>query len=219
MGSLTHSRRPNGRDTPHHIRCLSCRSGFFDDLLPTAVPGLDTNADGTLCSIVPSVSGHPRRRGTGPGPPGARAEYLAGLSYRDRESRWNEALTTDHLATGIFIAETAGGDVVGFADGGPEREGNRTYLGELYAIYVLQEHQNRGLGRHFVSAVAQRLLDDGFSSTLVWVLEDNRRACRFYESLGGEWVGGKTVAIGGADLEEVSYGWRDIADLVVGPQI
>ena len=60
---------------------------------------------------------------------------------------------------------------------------------------------------------------DGFSSMLVWVLEDNRRACRFYESLGGEWVGGKTVAIGGADLEEVSYGWRDIADLVVGPQI
>ena len=67
--------------------------------------------------------------------------------------------------------------------------------------------------------VAQRLLDDGFSSMLVWVLEDNRRACRFYESLGGEWVGRKTVAIGGADLEEVSYGWRDIADLVVGPQI
>ena len=28
-----------------------------------------------------------------------------------------------------------------------------------------------------------------------------------------------TVAIGGAGLEEVSYGWRDIADLVVGPQI
>ena len=47
MGSRTHSRRPNGRDTPHHIRCLSCRSGFFDDLLPTAVPGLDSNAGGT----------------------------------------------------------------------------------------------------------------------------------------------------------------------------
>ena len=78
MGSLTHSRRPNGRDTPHHIRCLSCRSGFFDDLLPTAVPGLDTNAGGTLCSIVPSVSGHPRRRGTGPGPPGARTVSQGG---------------------------------------------------------------------------------------------------------------------------------------------
>ena len=78
MGSLTHSRRPNGRDTPHHIRCLSCRSGFFDDLLPTAVPGLDTNAGGTLCSIVPSVSGHPRRRGTGSGLPDARTVSQGG---------------------------------------------------------------------------------------------------------------------------------------------
>ena len=128
-------------------------------------------------------------------------------------------MATDQLATSIFVAETEGGNVVGFADGGPEPEGDRIYWGELYAIYLLQEHQNRGLGRHLVSAVAQRLLDDGFSSMLVWVLEDNRRACRFYESLGGEWVGRKTVAIGGADLEEVSYGWRDIADLVVGPQI
>ncbi len=78
MGSLTHSRRPNGRDTPHHIRCLSSRSGFFDDLLPTAVPGLDTNAGGTLCSIVPSVFDHPRRSGTGPGPPGARTVSQGG---------------------------------------------------------------------------------------------------------------------------------------------
>ena len=131
---------------------------------------------------------------------------------------WNEALTTGNLTTSIFVAETEGGDVVGFAAGGPEREGDRTYRGELYAIYLLQEHQNRGLGRHLVSAVARRLLDDRFSSMLVWVLEDNRRACRFYESLGGEQIGRKTVAIGGADLTEVSYGWEDIAALAVGTQ-
>ena len=83
------------------------------------------------------------------------SEYLANLSYSDRESMWNEALTTDQLAAGIFVAETEGGDVVGFAGGGPEREGNSTYRGELYAVYLLQEHQNRGLGRHLVSAVTQ----------------------------------------------------------------
>ena len=88
MGRLTDSRRPNGRDTPHHIRCLSCRSGFFDDLLPTAVPGLDTNAGGTFCSFVPSVSGHPRRRGTGPGPPGART-----VSQGDADSDSSMLLT------------------------------------------------------------------------------------------------------------------------------
>ena len=72
MGSLTHSRRTNRRVTPHHIPCPSRRCGFSDDPLPKAVLGLAANAGGTLCSIVPTVSGHIRWRGTGPGPPGAR---------------------------------------------------------------------------------------------------------------------------------------------------
>ena len=146
------------------------------------------------------------------------SEYLAGLSYRERESLWNEALTTDKLAMSILVAEKDGGNVVGFASAGPERDGNSTYKGELYAVYLLQEHQTLGLGRRLVSAVAKRLLACGINSMLLWVLKDNRRACRFYESLGGERVGRKTVAIGDADLEEVSYGWSDIAGLVVGPQ-
>ena len=143
-------------------------------------------------------------------------EYLANLSYRRRESRWDEILTTNQPATSAFVAETEGSNVVGFAHGGPEREGDSTYRGELYAIYLLQEHQNMGLGRRLVSAVTQRLLDDGLGSMLVWVLEDNHRASRFYESLGGERVGRKAVVIGGRDLIEVSYGWKDIAGLAVG---
>ena len=142
------------------------------------------------------------------------AEYLAGLSYRNRESLWKQLLTSDRPGTSYFVAETAGDDIVGFANGGPEREGDRTYRGELYAIYILEEYQRVGLGRRLVSCVTRRLLANGFNSMLLWVLEDNHPACRFYESLGGERVGRKTVAIGGADLVEVSYGWRDITDLV-----
>ena len=146
------------------------------------------------------------------------AGYLASLSYRDRESMWRDALTTDRLATSIFVAETGGGDVVGFASAGPEREGNPTYRAELYAIYLLQEHQNRGLGRRLISAVTHSLLEHGYSSMLLWVLEDNRPACRFYESLGGERVGRRTVTIRGANLQEVSYGWRNVVALAAAPQ-
>ena len=69
------------------------------------------------------------------------------------------------------------------------------------------------MGRRLVSAVARQLAVDGFCSMLVWVLEDNRPACAFYESLGGTTVGRQTVTIGGAHLAEVSYGWSDIAHL------
>ena len=43
------------------------------------------------------------------------AEYLAGLSYRNRESLWKQLLTTDRLGTNCFVADTGGGDIVGFA--------------------------------------------------------------------------------------------------------
>ena len=142
------------------------------------------------------------------------AEYLAGLSYRNRESLWKELLTADRPGMSYFVAETEGGNIVGFAGAGPEREDDRVYRSEVYAIYILEEYQRVGLGRRLFSSVTQRLLADGFNSMLLWVLEDNRPACRFYESLGGEQVSRKTITIGGVDLVEVSYGWREVTNPV-----
>ena len=150
------------------------------------------------------------------------AEHLAGLSYSDREAVWVQILTRHQPAECNFVAETGSGEIVGFAGGGPEREGDRTYRGELYAVYLLREHQRRGVGRRLACAVARGLLSAGFDSMLLWVLEDNRAARRFYESLGGEQVGRKTIAVGGAGLVEVSYGWKDITGLAgghVGPPL
>ena len=149
-------------------------------------------------------------------------EHLAGLSYERREAVWVQILSRDEPAQCNFVAETGGGEIVGFAGGGPEREGDRVYRGELYAIYLLQEHQRRGIGRRLACAVARGLLSSGFDSMLLWMLEDNRPARRFYESLGGVEVGRKAIEIGGADLVEVSYGWRDITGLAgghVGPPL
>ena len=145
------------------------------------------------------------------------ADYLAGLSYEVRESRWNDTLSANQPATSNFVAETGEGEIIGFASGGPERQGDPTYLGEIYAIYLLQDHQRRSVGRRLAMAVTRQLLRDGFVSMLVWVLEDNHPACRFYESLGGKQVGRQTTTIGRADLVEVSYGWKDIAGLTAEP--
>ena len=146
-------------------------------------------------------------------------EHLAGLSYRDREAVWVQILTRHQPPQCNFVAEKVGGEIVGFADGGPEREGDPVYRGELYAIYLLREHQHRGIGRLLASAVARGLLAAGFDSMLLWVLEENRPARRFYESLGGVQVGRKAIAIGGADLVEVSYGWKDITGLADLPKV
>ena len=140
-------------------------------------------------------------------------EHLAGLSYSDREAVWVQILTRDDPSQCNFVAEKNDGEIVGFAGGGPERDGDEVYRGELYAVYMLESHQRRGVGRRLACAVAYGLQSAGFDSMLLWVLEDNHRARRFYESLGGEQVGRKTIEIGGAALVEVSYGWRDITGL------
>ena len=104
--------------------------------------------------------------------------------------------------------------VVGFAHGGPESKDNPVYEGEIYAIYLLREYQRLGLGRRLLISVAEQLQNDGMSSFLLWVFEENHSARRFYESMGGELADRMEVNIGGADLVEVAYGWNDIDRLV-----
>jgi 16S rRNA U516 pseudouridylate synthase RsuA-like enzyme len=42
------------------------------------------------------------------------------------------------------------------------------------------------------------------------VLAENQQARRFYEALGGSIVGEQRITIGGAELLELAYGWRDL---------
>jgi hypothetical protein len=63
--------------------------------------------------------------------------------------------------------------------------------------------------------LAGQLLQDGLTSAVVWVLERNP-ACGFYARLGGELVGQQTITIGGSEVVEVAYGWRNLRLLVNG---
>jgi ribosomal protein S18 acetylase RimI-like enzyme len=137
------------------------------------------------------------------------AEYLASLSYERREQIWRESLADRGRADFTLVAESAQGEVVGFATGGPERSGNPDYRGELYAIYLNVASQRRGIGGRLFDAVVERLLSLSYDSLVVWVLADNP-ARRFYEALGGKVVFEKRIEIGGASLVEVAYGWKEL---------
>ena len=141
------------------------------------------------------------------------ADHLSGLSYPKGATYWEGILTKAPATTATFVAETPEAGVVGFVRGGPERDGHQGYPAEIYAIYLLEGFQRRGLGRLLIAALTRRFAEDGLGSMLVWVLEDHPAARSFYVSLGGEELGRKTITIGGRDLTEVSYGWRDIESL------
>ena len=139
--------------------------------------------------------------------------HLAKLSYEDRENRWHQILNQDPESGNFtYVAEHASEKIVGFASGGPERERHPVYKGELTAIYILQSHQGKGIGRRLMQVVAERLGRSQMHSMLAWVLVDNP-ACQFYTRLGGVPVREKAIVIGGKSLIEVAYGWQDISKL------
>jgi L-amino acid N-acyltransferase YncA len=135
--------------------------------------------------------------------------YLATLSYENREAVWQRNISRPTNGSTVFVAEDATGSIVGFSAGGPSRSGNEKYLGELHAIYLLDECQGLGIGRNLVAAVVERLWLTNLRSMLVWVLADNPSRA-FYEHLGGIQIEELTVEIGGAPLVEIAYGWENI---------
>jgi ribosomal protein S18 acetylase RimI-like enzyme len=140
--------------------------------------------------------------------------YLDNLSYERRTNFWHQAIAHPANATFVYVAEDATDRIVGFASGGPPQSEQPDYQGELWAIYVLQEHQGQGIGRQLVKAIARELISRSMSSMLLWVLKDNEPSRRFYESLGGRFIKEQQFELGGATLTEVGYGWPDITVLL-----
>jgi ribosomal protein S18 acetylase RimI-like enzyme len=148
-------------------------------------------------------------------------EYLAGLSAVERAGQWGDLLADQSGARFMLIADDRSDELIGFVAAGPERSRHPMYRREVYALYVLRSHQRRGVGRTLVRAVAGRLLAGGSRSMLLWVLDANAQARRFYEALGGTVVGEQRIEIGGVTLVEVAYGWPDVAALLktAGPDM
>jgi GNAT superfamily N-acetyltransferase len=140
-------------------------------------------------------------------------EHLANLSYERSEQMWARGLSNPARQPFYYVAENEQGQVVGFVVGGPERRHDPVYPSELYAIYILKEYQGRGLGRCLTHELVKSLLGAGMNAMLVWVLAENPFR-KFYEALGGQYVRTEQFELGGAMLDEVAYGWRDIRTLL-----
>jgi ribosomal protein S18 acetylase RimI-like enzyme len=138
--------------------------------------------------------------------------FLDEMAYDVRAESWREQLATG--SSRICVA-AMDGPICGFISGGRLREPVSEFDGEIWAIYVEVGAQQRGCGRAMMRKLAGQLLQDGLTSAVVWVLERNP-ACCFYVRLGGELVGRQTVTIGGSELVEVAYGWRNLRLLVDG---
>jgi ribosomal protein S18 acetylase RimI-like enzyme len=112
------------------------------------------------------------------------------LSLEARERMWRGWLGRPEA---LVLCAEQGGAVVGFASVGAAVDD--AAMGELYALYLLPEAWGSGLAPLLADAAVAALAANGFSEAVLWVLEDNPRARRFYERT--DWV-----ADGGARIGE-----------------
>ena len=126
-----------------------------------------------------------------------------------RIQRWQSALSGPSPRSRAFVGEVAA-QVAGFVFWGPTHDpGPNPNIAEIYAIYVDPDAIGIGLGRSLLSAAVNEMAAAGNSAAVLWVLDSNDRARRFYEAAGWQPDGEvKTDHRAGGSLEEVRYALR-----------
>ena len=128
---------------------------------------------------------------------------IAGFDVASNQERWRGWLGAGlPPRSATFVVEDAG-EVVGFAGVGPSREAPGD--GELYTIYLHPSRWGSGIGRALLRRAEESLHGSGFRSAILYVLEGNERAIRFYEAAGWERDGSKADEFAGATVTELRY--------------
>ena len=142
---------------------------------------------------------------------------LIGLNEDRHAAMWRRAAGNLGGRDIVYVAEHPRDGVVGFASCGARRVDGLPYAGEIYTLYVQQDHQGRHIGRRLLKRCFRALLQRGYPSALVWVLATNP-ARFFYQAMGATRVATRTEALWGVLLDESAHGWRDLKDALSSPR-
>lgn len=134
-------------------------------------------------------------------------EYLNNLSYEQREQAIKNIINIDNDKKFVYVAEDNRDGVIGFISCGKERENDKIYAGEIYAVYILKKFQNLGIGKLLFNCAIEILEEDNLIPIIVWALEENKYACNFYEVMGGRKIKERYIHIGNQKIKEVAYGF------------
>jgi GNAT superfamily N-acetyltransferase len=115
------------------------------------------------------------------------------------------------------IVAMEGEGIVGYASFGPELDvfapwphpltaaGQQSQVAELYALYVHPAWWSTGAGRALIDHVLAKISRTGYPDVMLWVLERNARARRFYERAGFRPDGASHVLEGLGGVVEIRY--------------
>lgn len=124
-----------------------------------------------------------------------------------RTMQWQNRFNREEKNWFCYLAQHERGEIAGFAIGNDFYDANLPYKGTLSKIHFLKRYQRLGLGRMLVAKVAERLLQSGIHSMILFADPGNPNIL-FYERLGGERLLDEKGEFHGA------YGWKEIQSLL-----
>lgn len=128
-------------------------------------------------------------------------DFLDALDPVARADRWRRNLADP--TTNCLVAIDGAGAVRGFTLFGEATDEPGT--GQVYAINLEPSAWGTGLGRELLRAASDELHAMGFAEAVLWVVDGNARARRFYEIAGWAWDG--------AAQDDPSFGSKPVREL------
>jgi GNAT superfamily N-acetyltransferase len=133
---------------------------------------------------------------------------LAHIDVDQRAASWRRTLQDRRVKT-LVAYDVTHRDIVGFCDAGPSR-GNSGYAAEVYRIYLEHHAKRYGLGSEMFTQTTGWLRAQNLRSLIIWVLDDNHHARRFYEAMGGRTAARVASAVSGFPVTELAYVWDSL---------
>ena len=138
-------------------------------------------------------------------------EFLNKLDYSERKNRWeNNIMRAENV---VFVVENEEGQIIGFAD--TSRRENNLELNsiDLTSLYLLEAYQGKGIGKLLMKTLFEHYKNQGYDKVYVDVLADNHTRY-FYEYLGAKLYKNIKIKIGGKVLDESTYVWESVNDVL-----
>lgn len=122
-----------------------------------------------------------------------------------RDTKWWERAI--RRGTSVMVIDL-GGVIPGYVTFGLNRARALPQDGEIYEIYLRPEYQGIGLGTRLFNAARKRLKTLKCDGLVVWALEDNINALRFYEGQGGKDIAEGYEDFAGKSIRKIAYIWE-----------
>jgi ribosomal protein S18 acetylase RimI-like enzyme len=120
------------------------------------------------------------------------------------------------IKTNTYLIAKIDDTIVGFILYGSLRDTSNLdnkKTGEIYAIYILDTHQRKGIGKNLMAHAIKDLISKEYKDLLIWGLKNNPYT-QFYEKLGGKKMSTREIKIFEDILIENSYYFEDIKSII-----